>query len=77
MSYPILLMLLKHKSFRDKLSDYLSIISDDIDDTLTTYNRTIENEDSWFSLIVFCKNGSSHNITTRRLPHKTSWEFKS
>jgi len=73
----ILQLLLNHKSFRNKLSEFLTINPDNIDNELTMYDRTIENEDYWFSINIVCKDGTSHNITTRRLPHKSTWEFKS
>jgi len=69
----IIQLLLQHLPFRRRLAEELSIHPDDIDDMKTDYDRTVESQESWFSLIVVCKNGGSHKISARRI---TSWEFK-
>ena len=75
MSTPILQLLLNHIPFRRVLCEKLDIYSDDIDDNLTSYDETIENKDSWFSLNVVCKDGRIFKVSTRRLPQNTKWEF--
>jgi hypothetical protein len=69
----IIQLLLQHLPFRRRLAEELSIQAEDIDDMKTDYDRSVESQDSWFSLIVVCKNGGSHNISARRT---RSWEFK-
>ena len=76
MTSSVLQLLLIHTPFRKKLSEELSINSEEIDDSLTEYDETVKEQDSWFSLIVICKNGASHKISARRLPQKSHWEFK-
>ena len=76
MANTVVQLLLLHLPFRRKLCEKLSIDSGDIDDIRTDYDRTIENEESWFSLRVVCKSGPVHTVTTRRLPGNYVWEFK-